>query len=168
MEIVLDVIDNKTYSTCPIQPAQTGSHNIETACARFRSDRVRDIDMLLKQLRSLHAKLTSCTQIASSFSELSNGHTLQQLARDTREESEQMTQLTRRAQRDGAAVKALTVITLIYLPTTVVLVSLLSSHPRSVTNKSRRTSSQLLSLTRIMVRWSWLENGGSFLSSARR
>lgn len=152
MEIVLDVIDNKLQSTCRTEPAQTGNYDYETACARFRSDRLRDVHMLLKQLRSLHAKLTSCTRIASSFSELSNGHILQQLARDTREESEQMTQLTRRSQRDGAAVKALTVITLVYLPTTVVLVSLTRTFFRLITDKLCRISSPLLSLIRIMVR----------------
>lgn len=88
----------------------------------FLTEKIRDVSMLTKQLHSLQAKLTGCTHIASSFSELANGHTLQELVKAAQEETKQVTDLTRRAQRDGAAVKALTVITLIYLPTTVVLV----------------------------------------------
>jgi len=86
-------------------------------------ERIRDIDMLLRQLGSLQTKLMSCTHIVSGFSQLSNGLSLQKLTKAAQEETEQATILTRRAQRDGAAVKALTVITLVYLPTTVVLVS---------------------------------------------
>jgi len=116
---------------------------VEDSINEYMTQRILDIDMLLKQLRSLHAKLTSCTQIASSFSELSNGHSLQQLAVAAHEESERTTELTRRTQRDGAAVKALTVITLIYLPTTVVLVCL---HQRPQTSCRTLTGYRIFSL----------------------
>lgn len=69
----------------------------EYTCARLT-----EIDMILKQLAALRMKVLNCTQIVSSYAELDS---------------------TLRAQHDGAAVKALSVLTLIYLPTTVVLVS---------------------------------------------
>lgn len=83
----------------------------------------REIDALLQQLRSLREKIVSCGHVVSSFCELANGHSLKQLAEAARLESIQTTELNVRSQRDAAAIKALTVVALIYLPTTVVLVS---------------------------------------------
>lgn len=84
----------------------------EIECSRWRAQSLRD-------------KLASCTQIVSSFSELSNGQSLQHLAQAASKESERTAVLSMRTQRDAAAVKALSVIALVYLPTGVVLVSAL-------------------------------------------
>lgn len=100
-----------------------GTDEDEFSVVAILADRVRDIDAFIRQLQSLRDKLLTCTQIVSSFSELSNGLSLQRLAETARMEGERTMALTVRAQQDAAAVKALTVVALIYLPSTVVLVS---------------------------------------------
>ena len=92
------------------------------------TETVRDINMTVAQLSSMRDKLTSCIQIASSFSELSNGHSLsengkslQELAVAAAMEARHTAEIAGKSRRDAAAVKALTIITLVYLPTTVVL-----------------------------------------------
>lgn len=94
------------------------------------TERTRDVDAFVRHLRTLRKKLTTCTQIVSSFSELANGMSLQangdslrNLALQAQVENERTLELTVQAGQDTAAVKALTVIALIFLPTTVVLVS---------------------------------------------
>ena len=52
-----------------------------------------------------------------------NGDSLRVLAQESREENSTMRALTERATRDAAAVKVITLITIIYLPTSVVSVS---------------------------------------------
>lgn len=59
----------------------------------------------------------------SSLLDLENGRALKTLAQDARWESQAMRNLTEKATRDAAAVKVLTIITLVYLPATVVSVS---------------------------------------------
>lgn len=54
--------------------------------------------------------------------ELNNSHTLKLLAIKAADEGAIMQQLTKKATEDAAAVKILTVLTLIYLPSTVVMV----------------------------------------------
>ncbi|KAK5954143.1 hypothetical protein OHC33_004715 [Knufia fluminis] len=98
-----------------------GTDEDEFSVVAILADRVRDIDAFIRQLQSLRDKLLTCTQIVSSFSELSNGLSLQRLAETARMEGERTMALTVRAQQDAAAVKALTVVALIYLPSTVVL-----------------------------------------------
>jgi len=122
VKLMKQLLESRLSAECTAT-LETTWVQVEDSITEYMTERILDIDMLLKKLQSLQAKLASCTQIASSFSELSNGHTLQQLAEAAHKESERTTELTRRTQRDGAAVKALTLITLIYLPTTVVLVS---------------------------------------------
>lgn len=103
------------------------------------TEKMRDIDAFCRQLQSLRDKLATCTQIVSSFSELSNGQALQangeslkQLAEAAGIEGKRTMALTKRTQQDAAAAKALTVIALIYLPTTVVLVG---SNPINVARR---------------------------------
>lgn len=59
----------------------------------------------------------------SSLLDLGNGHSLRQLAEESRQENLTIRSLTEKSTQDGAAVKVLTMITLIYLPATVVSVS---------------------------------------------
>ena len=66
--------------------------------------------------------LTRLLQL-SSLLELGNGNTLKQLADQTRKENHSIRVLTEKSTQDAAAVKVLTIITLIYLPATVVSVS---------------------------------------------
>ena len=55
--------------------------------------------------------------------ELDNGNALKELTNQSRVENEMMLKLSKKATSDAAAVKVLTVTTLVYLPATVVLVS---------------------------------------------
>lgn len=59
----------------------------------------------------------------SDLLNLGSGHSLQRLAEEARKENIAMRGLTEKGTRDAAAVKVLTVITLVYLPATVVSVS---------------------------------------------
>lgn len=56
--------------------------------------------------------------------DLDNGHALKVLALESRDENTIMHALAEKTTRDAAAVKVLTVITLVYLPATAVLVRL--------------------------------------------
>lgn len=58
----------------------------------------------------------------SSLLDLGNGHSLKELAEEARQENTTMRKLTEKSTKDAAAVKVLTMITLIYLPATVVSV----------------------------------------------
>jgi Mg2+ and Co2+ transporter CorA len=88
---------------------------------------LRETDVLLLRLQALQSRLQGVSNIVSSFLELSSGFALQQLTRESRREneamrelSERMHHLTEKATRDAAAVKVLTIMTMIYLPATVV------------------------------------------------
>ena len=59
----------------------------------------------------------------SSLLDLGNGHSLKLLAEEARTENVTMRRLTEKATQDAAAVKVLTIMTLVYLPATVVSVS---------------------------------------------
>ena len=58
----------------------------------------------------------------SSLLDLGTGNSLKELAEEARKENITMRTLTEKGTRDAAAVKVLTMITLIYLPATVVSV----------------------------------------------
>lgn len=55
-----------------------------------------------------------------------NGESLKALAQESREENAAMKSLTEKSTKDAAAVKVITLITIVYLPTTVVAVGLIS------------------------------------------
>ena len=71
----------------------------------------------------MRVKFGSHAQVANIL-QLDNGNALQLLAIEARNENKIMQSLTEKATGDAAAVKVLTVITLIYLPTTAVLVGI--------------------------------------------
>jgi hypothetical protein len=88
---------------------------------------LRESDVFLLRLEALQTRLQGVANIVSSFLELSSGFALQQLTRESRRENEAMRQLsermhhlTEKATQDAAAVKVLTIMTMIYLPATVV------------------------------------------------
>lgn len=87
-----------------------------------------DFDMTTMKLESSRCKLQSCIQMASSFAELMNGQSLSQngqslrrLAEEQGEEAHHMAALADKSRRDAIAIKGLSIVTLVYLPTTVVL-----------------------------------------------
>ena len=58
---------------------------------------------------------------------LGSGRSLEDLGKEAREENSQIHELTKKSVQDAFAVKVLTVMMLIYLPTTAVSVSLFSA-----------------------------------------
>ena len=62
---------------------------------------------------------------------LGSGRSLEDLGKEARAENSQIHELTKKSAQDAAAVKVLTVMMLIYLPTTVVSVSLCCSRLHS-------------------------------------
>jgi hypothetical protein len=88
---------------------------------------VRDLDTNFMRLEQLLSRLQSMTKLVSSFLDLSNGTALQELSKASRYESEtmrrlneRMTELAEKNSEDSATVTVLTILTLIYLPITVV------------------------------------------------
>lgn len=52
---------------------------------------------------------------------LGNGHSLEDLGKEAGEENSQIPELAKKTTQDAAAVKVLTIMMLVYLPTTVIL-----------------------------------------------
>ena len=99
---------------------------LERLVAAFH-DGVRQVDYSLLRIEQLQLKLRGVTNLVSSFLELSNGYALQTLTRESKKESENMRKLNERMHdlaeknaHDSATVTVLTILTLIYLPLTVV------------------------------------------------
>lgn len=105
-------------------------------------ERQEDVQSSRNKVKSLHKKVQGTTNLVSkcflniqvhctlkNSSQLSslldhgNGSSLKQLAEEARKENITMRQLTEKSTKDAAAVKVLTIITLVYLPATVVSVS---------------------------------------------
>src|ERR1700761_3875683 len=104
----------------------------------------------------------------SDILDLSNSNALKLLAVESARETAVMHQLTQKATHDAAAVKVLTILTLIYLPATVISVRLNSHTVLILSDSIARTSFRPLLSTTIQVRmavFSWLLRaiGGSSL-----
>jgi Mg2+ and Co2+ transporter CorA len=91
------------------------------------SEQLRDLDQIAERIAALQSELQGITALVSSFLDLSSGLALQNLAKESGKESEgmrklseRMHDLTKKSTEDAAAVKVLTILTLIYLPATVV------------------------------------------------
>ncbi len=91
------------------------------------SEQLKELRLLSLRIESLRSRLQGITNLVSSFLDLSSGFALQDLAKESSKENEQMRKLsermhklTEKATQDAAAVKVLTILTLIYLPATVV------------------------------------------------
>ncbi|KAJ4665798.1 hypothetical protein HRR95_008550 [Exophiala dermatitidis] len=72
------------------------------------------------QTQILHTKVKSASDLVSNILDLSNSTALKNLALESARENAVMHELTKKATQDAAAVKVLTVLTLIYLPATVI------------------------------------------------
>jgi hypothetical protein len=90
-------------------------------------EQLHELHMLTVRVDALRTRLQGITSLVSSFLELNNGFALQSLAKESRKENEEMRKLSQRMHgltekgtQDAAAVKVLTILTLIYLPATVV------------------------------------------------
>lgn len=106
----------------------------------------RELDWLLQQTDGLRQKLLRTSQLVwngtlgivrviltsrqvSSFMDLGNGRSLEDLGKEARIENTQIHEMTKKSTQDAAAVKILTIMMLVYLPATVVLVSSCGSFP---------------------------------------
>lgn len=83
-------------------------------------EKQKDIYSSRNKIKTLHTKVRGTTSLLSSLLDHGNGSSLKQLAEEAKKENFTMRQLTEKSTKDAAAVKVLTVITLIYLPATVV------------------------------------------------
>jgi hypothetical protein len=90
-------------------------------------EQLQELNMLAIRVEALKVRLQGIANLVSGFLELKNGFALQSLAKESRMEnqemrklSERMHALTEKTTQDAVAIKVLTILTLIYLPTTVV------------------------------------------------
>ncbi len=83
-------------------------------------ERIRELGHVRRKLEALHKRMKATVQLSSSALDLENGHSLRALAEEASNEGAVMRGLTEKATQDAAAVKVITVITMIYLPLTVV------------------------------------------------
>ncbi|EXJ91804.1 hypothetical protein A1O3_00354 [Capronia epimyces CBS 606.96] len=83
-------------------------------------DMVRNLEHYEAQAKTLQRKVRSASDLVSSILDLSNSTALKNLAVASAQENAGMHELTKKATQDAAAVKVLTILTLIYLPATVI------------------------------------------------
>ncbi|KAH7386569.1 hypothetical protein BKA64DRAFT_646116 [Cadophora sp. MPI-SDFR-AT-0126] len=106
-------------------------------------EQMQEIELNVKRVEVLHLKAQATAQLISDALSYENAQvtnlnakSLHDLAQESKEENSKMRILTERSTRDAAAVKILTVITLIYLPVTVVA-SIFSSQLIQVDDRGR-------------------------------
>ena len=97
--------------------AVTKSRVRSDAIAFAFHEKIKELKFIRQKLESLHRRMKAVVQLSSSPLDLENGHSLRALAEEA---SKVMHALTEKATQDAAAVKVITVITMIYLPLTVV------------------------------------------------
>jgi Mg2+ and Co2+ transporter CorA len=100
--------------------AVTKSRVRSDAIAFAFHEKIKELKFIRQKLESLHRRMKAVVQLSSSALDLENGHSLRALAEEARREGKVMHALTEKATQDAAAVKVITVITMIYLPLTVV------------------------------------------------
>ncbi|KAH8817013.1 hypothetical protein F5884DRAFT_241855 [Xylogone sp. PMI_703] len=90
-------------------------------------EQIRETEVNLKRVEVLYRRCQSTAQLLSDLLNYENAHIAQanekilnDLMKEAKEENSKMRILTEKSTKDAAAVKILTTITLIYLPTTVV------------------------------------------------
>jgi hypothetical protein len=91
------------------------------------TENIHELDVLINRLEALRTRLQGIANLVSSFLDLHSSFALQELTKESRKENEEMRRLsekmhhlTERSAQDAVTVKVLTILTLIYLPTTVV------------------------------------------------
>ena len=111
------------FRSAPTTSARGPSNVVEFSFV----EQIQDLNLLEVQLEQLRSKLVGLTNLLSSFLDLGSGFAMQVLARESSKENEEMRklsesmhELTKTSVQDAAAIKVLTTMTLIYLPTTVV------------------------------------------------
>ncbi|CZR64137.1 uncharacterized protein PAC_14034 [Phialocephala subalpina] len=90
-------------------------------------DCLREVDLYMKKTKTLCKRIQGTASLLSDLLDYENakiaqenGESLRILAQESREENSTMRALTEKGTKDAAAVKVITLITIIFLPTTVV------------------------------------------------
>lgn len=83
-------------------------------------EKQQDIIYMKQKVEALSSKLQGTKALVSTLLDRANGHTLKLLGEEANQENMIMRQLAEKSNRDSSVVKTLTIITLIYLPATVV------------------------------------------------
>ncbi|MCJ1475517.1 hypothetical protein MMC13_004180 [Lambiella insularis] len=132
-------------------------------------DQDREVSLNRKKMEALHQKVNGTINLLSSLLDLGTGHSLKVLAEEAHAENLTMRQLTEKGTNDASTVKVLTIITLIYLPTTVVS-NFFST--QFVSQKQNGESSQLvvatnawlfaaisvpLTVLTVLIWWLWVQ-----------
>ncbi|ETI26635.1 hypothetical protein G647_10396 [Cladophialophora carrionii CBS 160.54] len=85
------------------------------------SEKERELRHHRAQAGVLRMRIRSAEALVTNILDLGNGNSLRLLAIEAQEENKAMQGITTKGLKDAAAVKVLTIITLVYLPTTAVL-----------------------------------------------
>ncbi|PMD20728.1 hypothetical protein NA56DRAFT_173782 [Hyaloscypha hepaticicola] len=90
-------------------------------------DNLREVDLYAKKVDTLHKRVQGTASLLSNLLDYENakiaqdnGDSLKILAQESREENVAMRLLSEKSTKDAAAVKVITLITIVFLPTTVV------------------------------------------------
>ncbi|KAK5272023.1 hypothetical protein LTR99_009553 [Exophiala xenobiotica] len=106
------------------EPAQRRAQPSQQHHALFNqviAEKEREFRHYRAQVDVLRMRIRSAEALVTNILDLGNGNTLKMLALEAQRENQAMQSLTMKGTRDAAAVKVLTVVTLVYLPTTAVL-----------------------------------------------
>jgi Mg2+ and Co2+ transporter CorA len=95
------------------------SDELHRLAAAFLDSR-RDLERNVLRIEQLQKRLRNVSNLVSTFLELNSAHVLQELAKQSQVESENMRKLAERSAQDSAKITVLTILTLTYLPLTVV------------------------------------------------
>ncbi|TVY57550.1 hypothetical protein LCER1_G002864 [Lachnellula cervina] len=136
----LKIIFESLYNTLSKLQKQCQIHCVESRCNEWDNEctcsrtveeleeQMNEAQVNLKKVEVLHKKAQGTAHMLTDWLDYENAQvahlnqmSLNGLIKETKEENIQMRILTERSSRDATAVKILTVITLIYLPMTVVL-----------------------------------------------
>lgn len=119
LDILTSLQEKYHVFSCGHEGLPLGSIRTDRIAFGFH-EAVREVQLIRKQLDALYERVKSSVQLLSSLLDLENGQSLQKLAEESRKENTAMRILTEKSGADASAVKVITIITLIYLPTSVV------------------------------------------------
>ncbi|KAE8444552.1 hypothetical protein EG329_014476 [Mollisiaceae sp. DMI_Dod_QoI] len=95
------------------------SEDLHAVVAEF-IEYIREVNMLIERSKALNDMARSTVRLLSDLLSYEEAVSLKKLSIETQIESKSMCHLAEKSTKDAAAVKILTVITLVYLPTTIV------------------------------------------------
>lgn len=93
--------------------------NCDQVLVQF-DEHIKELELYVMRVDVLRDKAKCIAQLLSDLLNYENAVALRNVAHESQRESKSMTQLTEKSTKDAAAVKVLTIIGLIYLPTTIV------------------------------------------------